>query len=415
MNMKNIIFPALLGAATLLGSLPLPAATQVATFAEAEAQGLLNEDGIILFAYADGWDKLSKKRCEKLLASEAIQKAAGKAVLLPLPVPCYTTEETKAAQEKRCGSLKVPGANSYPALILLTQDGKHYATLCGRDVARGKISRVAEMLADRMAKGRERSRLLAAADAATGPEKARHTFDAYQLEGLNGFGKGFGGHIAKLDPKDATGTKRAANYDHYGLLSSLEKMTPAELVDKVDSLLADPAYTARQKQQMCMAALGVLRRKGGSTSATDMQRLAKRMQELDPGTWEAEAADFILREWVTVLEPLQYEQGWQPGALPSGQEFIELQGKLPIAKAGTYTVRFDFTKGKHALFVQGVRLYDGKTMVAEDLHRCESGNRRNKTTYTLKADKPLKDPHLFISFDMKSKRDSYGNIVIEKK
>ncbi len=412
MNMKNLLFPILLGAASLLP--PLQAATQVATYAEAETKGLIHDDGIIIVAYADGWDKFSQKRAKELLQSNSILKAAGKAVLLPLPIPEYTTDESKAQMEKLCGKLKVPGANSYPALILLDREGRHYATLCGKDVARGNIGRVAEQLADRLKKGKKRAQLLAKAEAATGPEKAKLTHEAYQIDGLTGYGKGFGAHIAKMDPQDTTGAKRAANYDHYGLLDKLGKMKAAEVVTEVDKLLADPAYTNRQKQQMCAAALGVLRRNAGTSATADMQRLATRMKELAPDTWEGQTADFILREWIIVLEPLRYEEGWQPNALPSGDELVELQGKLPISAAGTYTVRFDFTSGKHALFVKAVELYDGKTKVAEDHHRCESGNRRKNTTYTLKVDKPVKEPHLFISFDVKEKRDSYGNIVIER-
>ncbi len=415
MNMKNILLPAALGAAALLGPLPLGAATQVASYAEAESKGLISDDGIIIFAYADGWDKFSKKHCEELLASAAIRKAAGNAVLLPLPIPCYSSDATNARQKEICGKLAVPGANSYPALLLLDGKGKHYATLCGQSVSRGDAASISKLLADRMKKGKQRAQMLAKAEATQGPEKARLTFDAWQIEGLTGFGKGFGGHIGKMDPQDTTGAKRAANYDHYGLLDKLGKMSQRELVAEVDTLLADPAYTNRQKQQMCVAALGVLRRNAGTSAAEDMKRYAGKMKSLAPDTWEGQAADFILREWVKVLEPLHYENGWHPEALPADNEFVQLHGKLPIAEAGTYTVRFDYTKGGQALMVKGVALYDGKTKVAEDIHHSESGYRHINTTYTLKANKPLRDPQLFISFDMKSKRDSYGNIVIEKK
>ncbi len=411
MNMKRIILPAILGATAILCPLPSSAATQVATYAEAEAKGLINDDGIILVAYADGWDKFSKKRCEKLLASEAIRKAAGNAVLLPLPIPAYTTEETRKQQEQLCGKLKVPGANSYPALIMLDREGRHYATLYGKEVARGKLSAVAGLLADRMAKGRERTRLLAAADKASGPEKAKFTYDAYQIEGLTGFGKGFGGHIAKMDPNDATGTKRAANFDHYGFVNAFEKMAPAELPAEVDKLLADPAYSNRQKQQICVAAVGVLRRKAGPAGAPDMQRLAKRMKAYAPQTWEGMAADFILREWVRTF---RYEDGWTPDTLPADTTPTELMGKLPIAEAGTYTVSFRYNSGRQALCVQAVELYDGSNKVAEDRHNGTAGNTHTANTYTLKVDKPVKDPHLFISVDMKN-RDSRGTITIEKR
>ncbi len=410
MNMKNLLLPTVLGAVCMLGTLPLSAATQVATYPEAEAKGLLTDDGIILFAYADGWDKFSKKRCEELMNAEAIRKAAGKAVMIPLPIPAYTTDESKARQKELCGKLEVPHANSYPALLLLDRQGKHYATLCGTAVTRGKVAPVAKLLADRMAKGKERTRLLAAAEKATGPEKARHTYDAYQLEGLTGFGRGFAGHIAKLDPQNATGLKRATNYDHYGLVESFNKMQHAELMNEVNTLLADAAYTNRQKQQICVAAIGALRRNAGPVGAQDLQKLTERMKAYAPETWEGKAADFILREWV---RPFRYDEGWTPATVPPSQIPTELVGELPIKEAGTYTVRFDYTRGAHAFCVLAVELYDGKTKVAEDHHKGTTGTNNSNNTYTLKVSKAVADPHLMITVDMK-KRDSYGTIAIQK-
>ncbi len=411
MDMKNIILPTALAAATLLGSLPTLAATQVTSLPEARAQGLINDDGIIIFAYADGWEKNSKKRCEKLLTSEAIHKAAGNAVLLPVPVPARMTDECQAQRKALCGSIGVPGANSYPAIIMLTPEGKHYATLCGKEIARGKIATVAKMLADRMSQGRKRSQLLAAAEKATGPEKAKLIFDAYQLDGLTGFGRGFAGHVAQFDPKDTTGAPRAAAYDHYGFMNTLNNKPTPELVEWTDKHLADPAYTDRQKQQMCVAAAGILRRRSGSENTQHLRRYAELMKTYAPESAEGRAADFILREWV---QELSCEKGWAPSCLPSDQKPVELKGKLPIDGPGTYTVRFDYTAGKWALTVLAVELYDSNTKVTEDRHTGSAGFKNKNNTYTLKVDKTLGNPRIFISFDM-PERDSRGNIVIEKR
>ncbi len=411
MNMKTILLPALLGTATLLAALPLTAATAVANYAEAQSKRLINDDGYIIFAYADGWDKYSKKRCQKLMAAEAIRKAAGNAVLMPWPVPEYTTDELRTAMNARRGELSIPGSHSYPALILLDGKGKHYATLAGSTIIRGSEAEIAELITDRRTKSKKRAALLAKAEATSGPEKAKLTFDAYQLAGLTGFGKGFGGHIAKLDPEDKTGAKRAANYDHYGLLGKLGKMPPKEAVAEVDKLLQDSAYTNLQKQKMCVALLGVLRRNGNPDTTADMRRIAEAMKAYAPDSPEGHTADRILREWI---KELSHEGGWFPACLPSDNTPQELKGKLPISAPGTYTVRFDYTRGNQALTVLAVELYDGKTRVAEDRHTGTSGYNKHKHVYTLTVGKKVSDPHLFITFSMAKNRDSYGNIVIEK-
>ncbi len=411
MNMKHLLLPALFGAAALVGTLPLSAATQVATYAEAEAKGLLNDDGIIFFAYADGWDNFSKKRCEKLMASEAILKAAGKAVLLPVPIPEYWSEECQKQREAICGKIGVPGSGSYPAIIMVTREGKHYATLYGKDVARGKVSTVAKLIADRMAKGKKRAGLLAAAENCQGPEKAKMIFDAYQLEGLTGFGKGFAGHIAKFDPQNSTGAPRGANFFLYGFMDLLYALASPELVKLVDRHLADPAYTDRQRQQICVAAIGVLRRRSGAEHATPLRLYAERMKAYAPETAEGQAADFILSNWV---KELSCSEGWSPSCLPADKRPVELRGKLPIDGPGTYTVTFRYTSGKWALTVLAVELYDGKTKVAEDHHTGTAGGRHQNNVYTLKVAKAVKDPHIFITFNMPDNRDSYGTITIEK-
>ncbi len=408
MNMKSILFPALLAATILPGTLPLHAAQQVATYAEAKP--LLKADGLIVLAYADGWDKYSKKRVDKLLAAEVLLKAADDAVLLPLPIPSYTTEESKKAMADTCGELKVPAANSYPALILFNAKGQHYATLCGKDVARGRVAEVATLLRDRMEKGKQREELLAKAEKATGAEKARLTYEAWQIEGLTGFGKGFGGHLAKMDPKDESGVVKAANFNAYGFAHDLGKKEVKEGLAEVEKLLDAPAFTNRQKQRICAAAIGLLRRKAGPAGAAEMRRYAQRMKTYAPETPEGRAAERILREWV---KPLSYEEGWTPATLPTDKAPVELEGKLPIAEAGTYAVRFDYTSGRMGLTILAVELYDGREKIAEDRHQGFTGDKPSNNIYSLKVPAAVKDPHLFISVDMPN-RDSAGRISIIK-
>ncbi len=408
---RNILISSALASAALLAALPLTAATVVPSYNAVVGKNILTDDGIIVVAYPDGWNRYSEKRAKALIASATIRKAAGNAVLIPLPVADYTTEASKKAKADICGKLNVPGARSYPAFILMDREGKHYATLCGTTVVRGTDKEIADKLTELMAKGRERRRLLTQAEQTEGPQKARLVFDAYQIEGLSGWGKGFNGHIAKLDPEDKTGAKRAANYDHYGLLDKLGKLPPAEAMAEVDKLLADSAYTNGQKQQMCMAILGVLRRNGSVAQADDMRRYARKLSEYAPNSPHGRAGDFISRNWVPELS---CAKGWSPASLPLTTKPAELMGKLPISEAGTYTVTFKYTKGRFSLNVLGVELYDGKKKVAEDMHKGSTGRTSTNNIYTLKVDKTVKEPHVFISVDMAKNRDSHGSITIEK-
>ncbi len=408
--MKNIILPAFIGMAALLAPLP----TQAAMVASngTQAQKLVEEDGYIIFAYADGWDEYSKSRCEALIKNDAIRKAAGDAVLMPLPIPEQPDEKRRKKQDELRGGLNVPGCMSYPALIMLDSKGQYYASIEGGPVARGKASDLAELIAKRMAAGKKRARLIAESEDASldGPARARKLFAAYQLEGLSWAGKGFAERLRKLDPKDEAGTVRATNFNGHGFAGKVSGMGVAEGMAEVDKMLKDPAYTPRQKQLMCAAVLGMLRRKGGMGEADAMRRYAKLMQELVPGTPEAGAAAKILRDWIPGF---YYPRGWSPACLPADGSPMELMGEIPIKEPGTYIMSFHYSSGRMALVIEAVELYDGKVKIAEDRHRGTAGNNNWKNEYSLTVPKTVKNPRIFVTINNLD-RDSSGRVNIRK-
>ncbi len=409
--MKILFVPALLCLASLLAPLPLQAVS-IATNGT-QAKKLVKDDGYIIFAYADGWDAFSKVRCEALMKAEAVRRAAGDAVFMPLPIPEQPNEARRKKQDELRGGLNIPGSMSYPALIMLDSGGWHYATLAGRELARGSAEEVAALISDRKDKLRERCRLIAEADnpANDGPTRARKLAAAYQIDGLNWPGNDFANRLTKLDPKDEAGTVRAWKFNAHGFPHELNKMSLQEAMAEVDKRLADPAYTPRQKQLMCAAVLGTLRRRGAMGEADAMRRYAKLMQELVPGTPESGAAPKILRDWIPGF---YYHRGWNPSCIPDGVKPVELMGELPIKGKGCYAVSFQYTGGRMALVVEAVELYDGKKKVAEDRHRGVAGHNNWQNTYTLKVPKTVKNPRIFVTINL-GDRDSYGKIHIEKK
>ncbi len=407
--MNKYVFLAGLATLSLYGTLPATAAKQVATYAEAKPH--IGADGFILFAYADGWDAFSKQRCEKLMADPVIQKAAGGALLIPMPIPEQPDEARKKQQEERLAGLSLPGSHSYPALFFYNNKSQHYATLMGSEVARGEAQPLARLISTRLEAGHKRERLLAEAEKLQGPAKAAKLVKAYQVEGLNWPGKWVANELAKLDPDDRSGARRSWNFSGHGFTGKISGMELKEALAEVDKILKDNAYTDRQKQQACAAALGVLRRKGGNDCAAEFKRYARSMAMYGPETPEGQAAAYVLREWAPGL---RYGKGWSPSTLTLDTKPVEMEGPLPIRDAGTYTVTFTYRGGAWALGILAVELYDGKTKVAEDRHEGSAGNNSRNNVYTLKVDKPLKQPRLFISTNMKQ-RDSSGSITIEKK
>ncbi len=406
--MRTFTFSMLFAALSALACPLLPAAQQVANFAEAESQ--VTDDGYIIAAYADGWDSYSKARCEQLLADPLLQEAAGGALLLALPIPDVSNDETRAKQAALCGKLRVPAANSYPALIFFDKNGAHYATICGTPVLRGQSDKLAASISKCMAAGKKRTAMLAEAANASGADKAKLLFNAYQIGGLSRAPENLGEQLAQADPEDVSGMRRALNFNPYAFALGLNSKDLNTGLAEVKKILDDPAYSNKQKQQACTAAIGLLRRKGGVKGSAELRRYTALMKKYAPTSTEGRVADYVQRQWMPYL---RYAEGWTPAGVPTDDTPIEIEGPLPISKAGTYTVTFEYTHGGEALIITGVTLYDGKKKVAEDIHRGVTGNSHSDNVYTLTVSKPVKEPHLFLSADM-SQQNSYGRITIKK-
>ncbi len=406
--MKKLIFSALISALSLLACPQLPAAQKADTFETAKT--LVNDDGYIIFAYADGWDAFNQKRYETLMESKVFQTVTGNAVLIPLPIPDIMNDELRQQQQERLGELKLPYIPSYPALILYDKNGTHYATISRGVMTRGKISQVARELYNCRKKGKERERLLAEAEESSGAAKAALLLKAYQIDGLSGPPHDLAKRIAEIDPQDESGGCQSLRFDPYGFAAGLDKLGVEAGIEEVEKKLNAPGFSNRQKQQFCAAAIGMLRRQGGVKEAARMRHYLELMKKLNPESAQGLAVDFLLDKWIPAL---RYVEGWTPSGIAMDDTPVELEGSLPINKAGTYTVTFQYKRGGERLIVAAVELYDGKTKVAEDRHTGYAGAEHVDNVYTLTVSKAVREPHLFITMEM-SKQDTYGDIIIEK-
>ncbi len=404
--MKKILLSLVLG----MGALGMFSHAAQVVKNGAEAKKLVKDDGYVFFLYADGWDEYSRKCCETLMTHEAVLKAAGDAVLVPLPYPENPNEARKEQQKQLLDGLDVPTPWSFPALVLLDKEGKYYATIYGTPVARAKADQVAELLSDRIKKGKERRRLLVeSANAAAPAQKSRLLYQAYQLDGLS-WANDLGAQLAKVDPQDESGAQRALRFNAYDFAGNIGKNGMAAGLEEAEKMLADDAYSATQKQRICAAVVGMMRRDAGLKDADTMKKYIRRMRDYAPETAEGQAASLIMRDWVPGLS---YGKGWSPNCIPLTKETMQMEGKLPITDTGTYLVTFKYEWGGAGLVVFGVELYDGDTKVAEDMHEGFAGNNSNNNVYRLSVPKKLNKPKLMITLGQDN-RDTYGKITIEK-
>lgn len=411
----------LLSCVAALALLPCEA-VQTAENYEA-AKGFVQDDGYILFAYAEDWDPSSKRVCDRLMAAEAVQQAAGQAVFMRVPIPNVMTDERKAADKERFGPLQVADAPDYPAILMLDRNGRHYATITGPFMhkAAGKklIDKVAELIVARRHGQRQQADLLARAEKAKGAEKAQLLGAAATVPDINPVDK-IGkiiNQIKQLDPKDESGYARKlrAPMDFVGEIVGIERSKdPGKgweaALAKVQEYLKDPVYTKPQQQALHALAVGLLHRHGGPRRVDEMLSHTRAIATLVPDNYLGKSAALAEREWAVGFN---LADGWTPAVVAENTP-IELSGPLPIAGPGAYSVTFTYERGRHGCNIAAVSLYDGKTLVAEDRHPGSAGRASKNNVYKLQLNTLPKEPHLFIEFDQKGNNDSFGHIIITR-
>ncbi len=377
-----------------------------------QGKNLVTDDGYAIVTYADGWDKYSKKTAEMMMADPAVTKALGNAVVMTLPVPNVTSKEEHEANKTRFGNMDLSFPNVYPAIILYDKTGRRLTDICIPYSERKNPAAIAAKVSTAMTAARKQARLLSDAETAQGVEKARLLGQASIIPGINRPNK-VADMIKKVDPQDESGMQRIASLNLFAtaIESASTKDWEADLAT-TKALMENPLLTTEQKQQACCICIGLLRRHGGLGRRAELKQMINKLRELDPDSLLGQSADDAERMWVSTFNIVE---GWSPAILPSDATPVELEGKLPISAAGTYEVTFNYKKGTEALRVAAVELYDGDKKIAEDRHAGFMGIKQNNNVYTLNVPAAVKNPRIFVIFNMGEKLDSYGKVTITRK
>ena len=389
-----------------------PAATVVKNYEE--AQTVLTDDGYVLVLYPENWNKKGREAGLRYLKSEAVMKAAGNAVIIPVPRHQVSDDEVKAFRKNLLGKLTQPDVHTYPAFVLLDKEGRHYATVEGKFMRLGDEKKAAAELQKCLTSKREQDRLLAEASETKEPLlKARKLGRAAEQPGVfrpNNIQK----MIKDADPEDKSGYGKRLSYHPSAYAEQMvnnKELTIEQKISQLESMLEDSAYTDEQKQGICATCIGMMRRSGDPAQLKRIPLMAEKMRSLAPDTVQAKSAPIVVRQWV---RQLSLSDGWSPNVLPRDNKPTPLDGPIPIKEPGTYEVTFTYTSGTQALVIDAVELYDGANKVTEDRHSGSTGHKSSNNVYVLKVDSRVTLPRLLVTFNQKN-FDSYGMITVTKK
>lgn len=397
-----------LAAATLM---PVQAATKVATYEQAQAK--VNEEGYILFVYGDGWDKRAKEQMTALYNAPEIVKAAGNSVMMLVPLPESLNEAQKAALEKTMGKLALPHVHSkhaFPAVVMYDKAGRIYTWISGPAMVYPEASRIALTISRRKAGLQKQQQIMAAAAETKGEERANLLLQACRVENLERPDR-VQQLIKEADPEDKSGCLAALNFFNTTVGDKAAEMSLSDILKAQDASIANPLLTVQQKQNACAYAIGTIRRRAGAGGSDLIRQYATQMKQLDPTSVLGQSADIVIRDWT---HGLQLVRGWAPGTLPIQGQPTELLGKLPISEAGTYKLHFKPTGGDKAIIAR-VALYDGDTLISEDVRTTAIADNGQDHYYTLTASAKVNNPRIFITFNNEEHdRNTYGKFFITK-
>lgn len=397
-----------LAAATLM---PVQAATKVATYEQAQAK--VNEEGYILFVYGDGWDKRAKEQMTALYNAPEIVKAAGNSVMMLVPLPESLNDAQKAALEKTMGKLALPHVHSkhaFPAVVMYDKVGRIYTWISGPAMVYPEAGRIALTISRRKAGLQKQLQIMAAADETKGEERANLLLQACRVENLERPDR-VQQLIKEADPEDKSGCLAALNFFNTTVGDKAAEMSLSDILKAQDASIANPLLSVQQKQNACAYAIGTIRRRAGAGGSDLIRQYATQMKQLDPTSVLGQSADIVIRDWT---HGLQLVRGWAPGTLPIQGQPTELLGKLPISEAGTYKLHFKPTGGDKAIIAR-VALYDGDTLISEDVRTTAIADNGQDHYYTLTASAKVNNPRIFITFNNEEHdRNTYGKFFITK-
>ncbi|MBQ2380760.1 MAG: hypothetical protein II295_10280 [Akkermansia sp.] len=385
------------------------AAQQFATYEAAQRK--VTDTGYVVFIYPAGWDRYSEKVCRKLIADEAVRKAAGDAALLLAPIYQDRNEANNAKAKKVMGSLGFPGDMSdisYPAIVFYEKGGRQYATIFGRELTRGSAQQVAKLVAEKLAAKKQQDDILVKSRAATDAgEKARLLLASSRVDGIDWPG-GLRNAMQQADPGDKHGYLSALNFG----FGPKNGESIQDFAKRLDQVLDNDRLSPHQKQRACAAAIGHIRRSMGTMAGGELiTKYARAMRKLDPKSTLGLSAPVVMRDWV---RQYHYGQGWSPEVLPAG-EFPMLMHGVPITQPGTYRVNFKLVTGRDGVNVKKLRLMDGSRCVATDETPRSINWGQTQQNFTLTVKKALKDPALEITYaNDADKRSTWGEITISK-
>ncbi len=390
-------------------------------------------DGYIVFTYGEGWSEFSKTKAKEMLNCPLLQSVKTEKNLTYKVYPRLEkpTASQKIRLEEIKGNLQIPNPRSYPALLLLDQDGKHMTTLCGTDLLPLTAEERADLVKLRFEQIAQRRTLLQEA-AALGnvPAKAIKLDEAVRLTTFANI-YGVENLLNQIKAADSGNTTRLiTKYEFNGASKgeAIMKLPLDTAITEAKEILDDPIYASDDKLLVCAAILGHLRRNATSNDhAKAVTEIAKQMKEIaqlpdsgHPGSGTPGGisfymlADNILSSWGPPEAFATYNWDGLFNRYTSEADITDYAA-IDTISPGTYTITFNWRSGI-PLNIKSVALYDdyGSKLVVKDEHVGVASANPKNNVYILNVPRHVEYPTFMVVPNGPHYSNSGGDIYFIK-
>ena len=304
---------------------------------------------------------------------------------------------------------------TYPSLIAFAPDGTHLGLRAGATLPH-TASDASLVLRGFVKDAKQRLVLQAAADEAreAGDAPAELTALHAMLAQNMATGQPLLKRLEEVDPEDESGVRRRASFPPFhqfvaqATKAGQEGRGQAE-IDRLQAMLAEGVYTSVQQAWIHNAMGSVYRRWEGHDEQAEGQ--FRQAAAVAPGSVPGLAGQRLAAQ---LYGGPTLGQGWADRHMSDQFAKWTIEDLPTPLKRGTYTVQFNWKRGRHGLDINDVRLLDGTRFIVKDAHVGFAGAATRENVYTLKILWDLDKPVLLVTAKGSGGTDSQGRITLDR-
>lgn len=388
----------------------LAAPTPAENWGEAVKLAKQERKDIVLFVHGSNWNRLGEKFKTKIWDQKDFQSRLGDAV-----ITCRVDyregldEEEKKAFNESIKGLKLK-FRSYPVLALYDPEGRMVAQWCGSDFPL-MASQALGLIEKGIHQRNQRDAMIAQAAHQQGIQKAESLYEAMQADA--GMRAELLKRICEADPNDQSGLIQMLELSGRKTMAHANKLIGEKKYEEALQWLEQQggiANLSADQKQWILAAKGNVYRRWGN-HLPEMERAFMAAYEQDKQSPIGKACNRLAKRFAG---PVSLEYGWDSRHCDEQATTWMVDASAAFDRAGTYEVKLQYKRGKSALSIESVSLYQGEKLIAEDRHRGSTGHQSKKNTYALRLDRPIKSGVLHIVSSTNSSKNSQGVISVKR-